>query len=716
MATLVLGMVGRALLGPIGGIAGTLLGSSIDQRLLGGRRSGPRLANPELQVASYGQPIPVVAGRMRVSGNMVWCSGIRETATRSGGGKRGPATTNYSYSASFAVILCAGPIAGIGRVWADGRLIRDAAGVLTQPVTMRVHDGGEGQAGDPLIIAAEGAAPAFRGLAHVVFEDLALAEFGNRLPNLAFEINPDSPPQSLGTAMAALAARAGVALPARGAFPAVTGLFAGAAAPLADVIGPALRASGAVLAGGAALVGDGLAATPIDPAGQDQAEAGGGRRGPKAPLRRAGSSGLPDAVELAYYDDSRDFQPGLQRARLRAGVRVDNDVLPLALSPALARQLALTRLLRQQAGRRQRSLRLPWRFLGLAPGDVIALPDGDWQVTETRFEAFVLHVELVQRAGSAAMAAASDGGRALAQQALPAGPTRLLALDVPPLPGELPDGPRLWLAGAGAAPGWRGADVELSLDGGASFVAAGRLPGAAVLGSALTVLGPADPAGWDRHGVVEVELLAEAMWLEGRSENSVLAGANLALLGAEIIQFTTATALGNRRFALSGLLRGRRGSEWAVAGHAVGEDFVLLDPDALLALPLPLERLGEPILLRPVGLGDAGALPLAVPVGAGGIRPLAPVHLAARRTGGLLDCRWIPASRAGFGWPDFTDVPLGERSPAWRVQLADAGGITLAEAEVTEPRWQGPAPSGPCRLAVAQLGLTLGRTATLMIA
>ena len=38
------------------------------------------------------------------------------------------------------------------------------------------------------MIAKEGEAPAYRGLAYVVFERLPLADFGNRIPQLSFEI------------------------------------------------------------------------------------------------------------------------------------------------------------------------------------------------------------------------------------------------------------------------------------------------------------------------------------------------------------------------------------------------------------------------------------------------------------------------------------------------------------------------------------------------
>ncbi|HEU4806166.1 MAG TPA: hypothetical protein VFS91_10255 [Nitrobacter sp.] len=57
-------------------------------------------------------------------------------------------------------------------------------------LTFRVHRGTEDQAPDDLIVAKEGAgnAPAYRGLAYVVFERMPLAKFGNRIPQLSFEI------------------------------------------------------------------------------------------------------------------------------------------------------------------------------------------------------------------------------------------------------------------------------------------------------------------------------------------------------------------------------------------------------------------------------------------------------------------------------------------------------------------------------------------------
>jgi hypothetical protein len=127
-----------------------------------------------------------------------------------------------------------------------------------------------------------------------------------------------------------------------------------------------------------------------------------------------------------------------------------------------------------------------------------------------------------------------------------------------------------------------------------------------------------------------------------------------------------------------------------------------------------LERQGQSVLLRPTGAGDAAALPVSATLGGAGIRPLLPVHLSWRRQGGQLHLAWIAQSRAGFGWPDLADVPIGESRLAFRVELRDAAG-TVAAAEVNAPSWTVADRAGPLWLDVAQVGATLGPVATLPI-
>ena len=202
MATLVLSAVGAAVgsgfggavLGLSGAVIGRAVGATvgrlIDQRLLGAGSAAVetgRIERLRITGASEGAPIPLVWGRVRVGGHVIWASDFLESRTVTGGGggkNRTPTITEYSYSVSVAVALCEGPILGIGRIWADGQEI------VTDDLNLRVYLGGADQLPDPLIEAIEGAghAPAYRGTAYVVIEDLPLARFGNRVPQLSFEV------------------------------------------------------------------------------------------------------------------------------------------------------------------------------------------------------------------------------------------------------------------------------------------------------------------------------------------------------------------------------------------------------------------------------------------------------------------------------------------------------------------------------------------------
>ena len=104
------------------------------------------------------------------------------------------------------------------------------------------------------------------------------------------------------------------------------------------------------------------------------------------------------------------------------------------------------------------------------------------------------------------------------------------------------------------------------------------------------------------------------MWLESRGDPALADGANLAVLGDELIQFGTAEPLGGRRFRLSRLLRGRLGTEWAAGLHEAGETFALIEAESLAGVEAPLSSLGGEARLLAVGLGDPEGVPAARPV------------------------------------------------------------------------------------------------------
>ena len=211
-----LGAVGGALIGfwtsgfnllgaAKGAYWGYMAGSIVDPPP-GPHTEGPRLNDRVVQTSEEGAPLPTVYGTARLAGNVIWSSGLEEIATTEeqggGSGGGGATSTTYTYKTDAAVAICAGEITGVRRIWADAKLVYDISETAsinslmasyTKFADIRIYTGTESQLADPLIQATEGAAnaPAFRGMAYVVFEDLQLADYGNRLPNFSFEVVKD---------------------------------------------------------------------------------------------------------------------------------------------------------------------------------------------------------------------------------------------------------------------------------------------------------------------------------------------------------------------------------------------------------------------------------------------------------------------------------------------------------------------------------------------
>ncbi|HEX8512763.1 MAG TPA: phage tail protein [Allosphingosinicella sp.] len=711
MATLVLTTVGSAIGGPIGGAIGAVIGQQIDGRLFAPKpRQGPRLGELAVQTSSYGSQIPKLFGTMRVAGTVIWATDLREERSKSGGGKGQPKTVNYSYSANFAVALSGRPILAVRRIWADGKLLRGAAGDFKTATGYRLHLGTEDQNVDPLIAAVEGAAgtPAYRGLAYAVFEDFQLADYGNRIPSLTFEVEADIGALSL----RAVAAELG-GLPATGASTILAGYAAGgdsvraAIATLAELEPLSLIDDGEVLALGG---GDGL------PAQVEESELGAsasGAGGRSEWSRRSGDS-VPVETTLAYYDPALDYQMGLQRAsRPGSALISDRRAVAASLNAATAKALAADRIERLWAARRSAKLHLGWSRLGLWAGRHVRVEGrpGRWRISRWTLDRMVLTLELTGVPGAAPVAAAqANPGRPIDQPDFVHGPTSLRLLDLPLLSEELPGRPRLLVAAAGGGPGWRRAELIASFDGGSTWAAAGATAPPAVLGTALEVPSVAGSALIDERGRVEVELLNEAMWIESRSDSALADGANLALLGEELIQFGQAEPLGERRFRLSRLLRGRRGTEWAAGLHSPGEPFVLIESESLAVVEAPLASLEGEVRLLAHGLGDPDGVLAARTVTGEAMRPPAPVHLRADRlANGDLSLTWVRRSRSGWVWLSGSDTPLGEESERYRVTLSGGGSstsVTVAAPDFVYSAADQAADglTGPLIVEVVQLG------------
>lgn len=200
MATIVLQVVGAAIGGAIGGPAGAAIGRAIgaaagyavDQQIFSKDQfiEGGRVENARLLSSGEGEIIARSYGRTRLGGKIIWATRfleVRSTKKSSSGGKgggRSVTTESFAYFANFAVGICEGEISKIGRIWADGEELDQ-----TQ-YEIRTYKGSQTQTVDPLIQAKQGAdnSPAFNGTAYVVFENFPIVKYGNRIPQVSFEV------------------------------------------------------------------------------------------------------------------------------------------------------------------------------------------------------------------------------------------------------------------------------------------------------------------------------------------------------------------------------------------------------------------------------------------------------------------------------------------------------------------------------------------------
>jgi hypothetical protein len=698
MATLVLSTVGNALGGPIGGAIGALVGQSIDQQLLGPARRGPRLGDLTVQTSSYGTQIPRIYGAMRVAGTVIWATDLVESSQTTGA--KGQPDATYSYSVSIAVALSSRPVASIKRIWADGKLLRGENGDFKVSTTFRFYNGSEDQQIDPLIGSIEEIAntPAYRGSAVAVFENLELADYGNRIPFLTFEIAADDETPSIG----AILKDASNGLVTSDAGQDILGYAA---------YGQSIRSAIEPLIDNYAieLFDDGSQLRTPSRSAQSVSEDDWGNSADNNQVARIQreqipARTLPGSLRLSFYDPARDYQTG--EARASAGEQQASEVkreLPAATSASDAKSLVQRMLAIEWARRDRLTLRLPPRYLSLEPGDLLELQlnPGRWSVEKCTIDGFVVVTELLP-AWSPSPVVLADAGRIITNQDVEASPLSLALLDVGSILPQTSTQPTLLLAASTAGADWKRRSVQVTIPG-LAFVTqtAGRK---SVLGRALTILSLGEPYLIDTINSVDVELTDAGQWLTSCDDDALSAGTNLAAVGSELIQFGEATPLAQGQFRLSRLLRGRGGTEWASSSHVVDDMFCVVELGTVQPLPLPSWSIGALVTASAQDSPDAAAIVSADP-----LRPPNPVNLtAAIQPTGDLVVNWTRRSRAGWAWFDEVDTPLAERLEQYRITVT--GQVGTMELWADQPSLSIPAGNlaslgpGVATLEVRQVG------------
>ncbi|QFT76148.1 phage tail protein [Erythrobacter sp. THAF29] len=667
MATVLFTVVGTAFGGPLGGAIGGLLGRQVDQSIFGsGAREGPRLKELSVTTSSYGQPIPRIFGRMRVAGTVIWSTELSEKSETQGGKGR-PKNTTYSYSASFAVALSSTPIERIGRIWADGELLRGSEGDLKVEGEMRLYRGLGDDPVDPIIAAEKGSdAVAFRDCAYVLFEDLQLADYGNRIPALTFEVFAEEAPRVTLNALAPSAdVDAGNAEIeyARG-FADEGGSISSTLAALDRVFPLTCRvAQDGLKLGIRKALPQNIPTLSRQLSSRDSGDA-------NERHRQRGQAEAREPLALRYYDEGRDYQPGVQRAN---GVRSEGREimidLPAVLNASGAKQLANDNAHRT----RWRSQRLKWRVGEIDPsivaGSVVKIPDGPgfWLVRSWEWLSEGIELELERLPPELGSTTGGDSGAANSPLDLSVAQTTLAAIEIPHEGSGDVDKPNLFAAAAGTSENWNGA--SLFAEQNSSLVPIGPSGSrSAVHGTLAVPLGVSACHLFEPNAKVEVAIAGPVSALMEADINGIANGANRLCVGAEIIQFAGATETAPGRWELTGLLRGRGGTEDAAqVVHPAGTAVVLID-DRLTGLDPTQINTEATTRIAAVGRGDA--TPVFAQLDNAGLsrRPPTPVHprlsVSSDESWQLF---WTRRARGQWRWESLLEPPLIEQQEAYAV-------------------------------------------------
>ncbi|MCI5049398.1 MAG: phage tail protein, partial [Rickettsiales bacterium] len=417
-----------------------------------------------------------------------------------------------------------------------------------------------------------------------------------------------------------------------------------------------------------------------------------GEGGERLIITRAQELELPAEVEVIYLNRLKQYQAGTQRSS-RQVVDTKEVVtlnLPLALAEGRAEFIAQTMLHQAWTERTRYVFEVDMHYASLQPCDVIEVTSNNithrvrianmqiGKPGKLRIEALaeeVAHyeapeVEVETNENTQATTALAE--------------TALELLDIPALPNDAADEARLRIAMAPRSASWGGAVLYRSEDGGQSYAELTRSTASAAMGTTSSTLPDGTTHVFDEVSELYVLMLGNAE-LHSASELAVLNGANVALVGDEIIQFKTAEEISTGNYKLSGLLRGRLGTEHATASHSSGERFVLLDT-AIRGTDMPDGLFGLSRDYKAVSIGSTLGATTAksFAYSARALKPYAPVHVTGtNESNNDWSIAWVRRTRLGGEWRDYTDVSLAESSEAYEIDILDGSDVVRTISATT---------------------------------
>jgi len=352
--------------------------------------------------------------------------------------------------------------------------------------------------------------------------------------------------------------------------------------------------------------------------------------------------------------------------------------LPLVLTEDEALQAAERLMYSAWAVRSNYEFTVPFDYLKLTPSDVITVNGMLMRVDEmSLFIDGMLKIKAKQEITSVYTNISTTEATFVTDQVIVTpGPSRWFFINSPSLLDSHNDA-GFYFAAQGYKTGWVGVALYQSIDDGSSFNSKVSII-TGVIGGRLTAALSSGPVNvWDKTNTVEVELFATTDTLESVTELQALNGANTALIGIdgawEVVSFTTVTG-GSGVYTLSNLLRGRKGTDSNINGHAINDLFILLSSDTLTRIKQNIDFANINLQYKVPSLNTSleSAAIVNFTNTAMALKCYSPVHIKGVRGSGTdIVITWKRRTRIGGEWRDLTDVSLSETIESYEVDILD---------------------------------------------
>lgn len=195
---------------------------------------------------------------------------------------------------------------------------------------------------------------------------------------------------------------------------------------------------------------------------------------------------------------------------------------------------------------------------------------------------------------------------------------------------------------------WEGVVLQTSSDGGENWETLDSVYSEGITAKTITELEKHSPYYQDKINSFEIKLTDDRDEIEEYSHRQILNRNGYIMIGEEIVAYEEAEFLGEGKYKISKLLRGRKGSE--TAKHEIGERVIFLTVGAVVFYKMSVATLGRTAKIRAMAIGTTNTYTeKQITFKGESQKELAPARLKASISDGKTHISWNGVGKLGGG-------------------------------------------------------------------